>query len=95
MGFRNPLLDPVLHETGLSLVSWTRRGYDTNRGNPDLVTMLLARGLAAGDILLLHDSHSAKTPAGGPVVLEVLPRLLDRIARQGLRPVTLSQAIDS
>jgi len=95
MGFRNPLLDPVLHEMGLALVSWTRRGYDTNRGDPDLVTMLLARGLAAGDILLLHDGQSALTPGGQPVVLEVLPRLLDAIQRLGLKPVTLPQAIDS
>ena len=95
MGFRNPLLDPVLHEMGLALVSWTRRGYDTNRGDPDEVAALLGRGLAAGDILLLHDSHAAPTPDGKPVVLEVLPRLLDSIRRQGLKPVTLSQAIDS
>ena len=95
MGFRNPLLDPVLHEMGLALVSWTRRGYDTNRGDPDEVAALLGRGLAAGDILLLHDSHAAPTADGKPVVLEVLPRLLDSIRRQGLKPVTLSQAIDS
>jgi peptidoglycan/xylan/chitin deacetylase (PgdA/CDA1 family) len=95
MGFRNPLLDPVLHEMGLALVSWTRRGFDTYWGDPDDVAMLLARGLAAGDILLLHDSHAAPTPDGKPVVLEVLPRLLDAIRRQGLKPVTLPQAIDS
>ena len=95
MGFRNPLLDPVLHEMGLALVSWTRRGYDTNRGDPDEVAMLLGRGLAAGDILLLHDGHAAPTPDGKPVVLEVLPRLLEAIQRRGLKPVTLPQAIDS
>ena len=95
MGFRNPLLDPVLHETGLRLVSWTRRGYDTNRGDPDEVAMLLERGLAAGDILLLHDGQAARTPEGRPVVLEVLPRLLGTIERRGLKPVTLPQAIES
>jgi len=95
MGFRNPLLDPVLHETGLKLVSWTRRGYDTNRGDPEEVAMLLERGLAAGDILLLHDGQAARTPEGRPVVLEVLPRLLGTIERRGLKPVTLPQAIES
>ena len=34
MGFRNPLLDPMLHELGLTHVTWTRRGYDTNRSDP-------------------------------------------------------------
>ncbi|HEV2009284.1 MAG TPA: polysaccharide deacetylase family protein, partial [Burkholderiales bacterium] len=28
MGFRSPLLDPVLAKCGLRYVSWTRRGYD-------------------------------------------------------------------
>ena len=94
MGFRNPLLDPVLHEMGLRLVSWTRRGYDTNRSDPAEVASLLERGLARGDILLLHDGHAAIAPNGEPVVLEVLPRLLDAIQARGLRPVTLDQAIE-
>jgi peptidoglycan/xylan/chitin deacetylase (PgdA/CDA1 family) len=94
MGFRNPLLDPVLHETGLALVSWTRRGYDTRRGNPARVARELERGLAAGDILMLHDGYAATSPSGTPVVLEVLPRLIERLHRQGLKPVTLSQAIE-
>jgi len=93
-GLRNPLLDPVLHDMGLRLVSWTRRGFDTRRADPARVGELLARGLAGGDILLLHDGHCARTAAGIPVVLEVLPRLLDEARGRGLRPVTLEQAID-
>jgi peptidoglycan-N-acetylglucosamine deacetylase len=94
MGFRNPLLDPVLHEMGLRLVSWTRRGYDTNPRHVGQVAERLENGLAPGDILLLHDGHNAETPAGNPVVLEVLPRLLETLQRRGLNPVTLRQAID-
>jgi peptidoglycan/xylan/chitin deacetylase (PgdA/CDA1 family) len=94
MGFRSALLDPVLHDLGLRLVSWTRRGYDTRRGDAAKVAACLERGLAAGDILLLHDGHCARTPSGAPVVLEVLPRLLDAIQRQALRPVRLDQAVD-
>lgn len=93
-GIRNPMLDPVLHEAGLTLVSWTRRGYDTQRTDIDSVTARLAADLAAGDILLLHDGHAARTRAGVPVVLEVLPRVLDAAAALGLRPVTLRQAIE-
>jgi peptidoglycan/xylan/chitin deacetylase (PgdA/CDA1 family) len=32
-GLRNPFLEPVLHRLGLSLVSWTRRGFDTREGD--------------------------------------------------------------
>ena len=94
-GLRNPLLDPVLHEIGLALVSWTRRAYDTRRSDARDVAASLVRGLRAGDILLLHDGHSARTAGGGPVILEALPRVLDAIASAGLRPVTLGQAVDA
>jgi peptidoglycan/xylan/chitin deacetylase (PgdA/CDA1 family) len=94
MGFRNPVLDLVLHEMGLKLVSWTRRGYDTNPRHVARVAERLENGLAAGDILLMHDGHAATTPRGTPVVLEVLPRLLETLQRRGLKPVTLHQAID-
>lgn len=93
-GLRNPLLDPVLHELGLRLVSWTRRGFDTRSRNPREVAARLTRGLQAGDILLLHDGGSARTAAGAPVVLEALARVLESAAAQGLRPVALHQALD-
>ena len=94
MGFRNPLLDPVLHDMGLRLVSWTRRGYDTNPRHVATVAERLENGLAAGDILLMHDGQAAPTASGTPVVLEVLPRLLERLQQHGLKPVTLPQAIE-
>lgn len=93
-GFRNPFLDPVLHECGLDLVSWTRRGFDTRERDAAKVGRRLLRELAAGDILVLHDGHSARTPAGVPIVLEVLPRLLDAVQSAALHPVTLRRAID-
>jgi len=92
-GLRNPLLDPVLHRLGLHLVSWTRRGFDTRTRDPGRVLARLARGLAGGDGLLLHDGHACRTPAGRPVLLEVLPPLLARCRTAGLRPVTLDPAL--
>jgi peptidoglycan/xylan/chitin deacetylase (PgdA/CDA1 family) len=93
-GMRSPFLDPVLHDVGLKLASWTRRGFDTRQRNPDHVAARLLDGLAAGDILLLHDGHCARTSSGTPVVLEVLPRLLEAARAKELRLVTLAQAID-
>jgi peptidoglycan/xylan/chitin deacetylase (PgdA/CDA1 family) len=92
-GLRNPFLDPVLHRQGLRLVSWTRRGFDTRERDPALVLARLTRGLAAGDILLLHDGNAARAPGGRPVVLEVLPSLLQACAGAGLQPVTLPEAL--
>ena len=91
-GLRNPFLAPVLDRLGLQLVSWTRRGFDTVRREPEGVLARLARGLAAGDILLVHDGHAARTVTGEPVVLGVLPALLARCADAGLHAVTLPTA---
>jgi len=88
-GLRNLFLDPVLHELGLQLASWTRRGFDTRTGDADRVLRRLTRQLAAGDILLLHDHHAALGPTGRPVLLDVLPPLLAAIRAQGLQPVRL------
>ncbi len=92
-GLRNPFLDPVLHRLNLNLVSWTRRGFDTREPNPQRVLARLTRGLAAGDILLLHDGHAQRTAAGRPVLLDVLPPLLARCRAAGLRALTLAEAV--
>ena len=92
-GLRNPFLDRVLHQQGLQLVHWTRRGYDTNTPNPATVLARLTRGLAAGDILLMHDGHSAPTATGQPVALAVLPQLLAQVQAQGLQSVALPTAL--
>lgn len=92
-GLRNPFLDPVLHGLDLRLASWTRRGYDTRECDPVRVQTRLLRGLGAGDILLLHDGHAARTADGRPVALAVLPPLLAALAAAGLRCVTLRSTL--
>lgn len=92
-GLRNPFLDPILTRLQLRLASWTRRGFDTVRGDSAAVYRRLAQPLRGGDILLLHDGNAARSRNGKPVILEVLPRLLDTLAERNLRPVTLRSAI--
>jgi len=91
-GLRNPFLEPVLARAGLTLVSWTRRGFDTVNRHAPRVLAALTRGLADGDILLLHDGHAARSASGGIVILEVLPALLAAAGAAGLTPVTLRAA---
>ena len=92
-GFRNPFLDPVLVRLGLRLASWSARGFDTRISDAGRVKNSLLRGLRAGAILLLHDGHAARTARGIPVILEVLPAVLESAAAAGLRPVTLRHAL--
>ena len=61
--------------------------------DPALVLSRLSRGLGARDIVLLHDGHAARGPSGEPVIVEVLPALIERIRAAGLAPVTLAEAL--
>ncbi len=92
-GLRNPFLDPVLNRLSLRLASWTRRGFDTVNASADSVLARLTGGLRGGDILLLHDGNAARSRAGSPIVLEVLPRLLEAVAAADLTPITLRSAL--
>jgi peptidoglycan-N-acetylglucosamine deacetylase len=88
-GIQNPLLYAALSQAGLSLVSWTRRGFDTVSHDGARVASRLVRALGPGDILLLHDGSSARDRSGRPVVLDALPRVLDEMNRKGLRSKAL------
>lgn len=92
-GLRNPFLDPVLHRLGLHLVSWTRRGFDTVSTAAPRVLRRLTRGMAAGDILLLHDGHARCGRDGRAIVLAVLPALLAHAAQLDLHATTLREAV--
>ncbi|MGF6756020.1 polysaccharide deacetylase family protein [Paraburkholderia sp. GAS42] len=91
-GLRNVFLEPVLGKLDLRLAAWTRRGFDTRERDPEVVARRLLDGLAARDILLLHDGNAAVTDDGEPLVLAVLPRVIEAAQRQGLRFVTLREA---
>lgn len=92
-GLRNPQLEPVLAHRGLRLCTWSKRGFDTRVGDADAVLKSLMRDLKGGDILLLHDGSAARCADGSPVILKVLPRLLDNIRQANLHSVTLRSAI--
>lgn len=88
-GIRNPWVIPILDRLNLRLVSWSRRGYDAVVADSGRVAGRLLRNLRGGDILLLHDGSCARDKNGRAVVVDVLPRLLDEIARHDLRSLPL------
>ena len=92
-GLRNPFLDPVLCRLQLRLATWTRRGFDTVSGDADTVYRRLVNSLQGGDILLLHDGNAARGRTGQPVILEVLPRLLETLISRQLKSITLRASL--
>ena len=92
-GARNPLLEPSLVRRGLRLVTWTRRGFDAVASEPERILKRLTAGLGAGDILLLHDGNFWRNRSAQPqarAALAVLPALLKRLKKAGLRSVALT-----
>lgn len=91
-GLRNPFLEPVLNRLGLRLTSWSVRAFDTKNGNAEKVKNKLIAGLRPGAIILLHDGNAARTKAGVPTILAVLPDLIEAAREKGLHFVTLADA---
>ncbi|MFJ7567207.1 polysaccharide deacetylase family protein [Herminiimonas sp. NPDC097707] len=92
-GLRNLFLDPVLHQLDLQLVSWTRRGFDTRVRDAQKILDRLLDNAQAGDILLLHDANAARGSNGQPVILDVLPQLIEQITKQNLQFVRLEEGM--
>lgn len=91
-GLRNLFLAPVLSRLNLQLAHWSIRAYDTQVKNPERVKAKLLGGLKPGAIILLHDGNAARTLANEPMVLAVLPALIDAARAHDLHFVTLTQA---
>jgi peptidoglycan/xylan/chitin deacetylase (PgdA/CDA1 family) len=87
----SPRIAAGARRAGLELVGYSARSLDGSR----LVSVALARrrllrGLEPGAIVLLHD---ACVDGRAPVTLELLPQLLEELARRGLASVTLRELL--
>ena len=72
VGHRNLFTHPVAAALGLGVMAWSRRGYDAVEKDPDKVLERILPGLAAGDIVLVHEAT--------PIAAEVLEGVLQRHA---------------
>lgn len=88
-GIRNPLLQGVLEERGLQLVSWSRRAFDTVRRDPVRIVNELTSDLTPGEILVLHDRRTRSANKGRPVVFAALRAVLERLSDGGFRATHL------
>lgn len=83
IGHTNPIIGRVADRLGLEIVGWSASGRDGLSGaDPRAVATRIARSLADGVIVLLHDAaeRGDHEPAGP----RALPLVLDAIARKGL-----------
>lgn len=81
VGHANPFLHAPLRDAGLSRVAWSARGYDAVRADPTAIATHIARDLAPGAIVLLHEG----APHGRSV--EIIAAVLDELGRAGYAAV--------
>ncbi len=81
VGHANPFVDPALRVHGLARVSWSARGYDGVAGDVERVAARIARGLAPGAIVLLHEGarHGRN--------VAIVARVLEELSAFGYRAV--------
>jgi peptidoglycan/xylan/chitin deacetylase (PgdA/CDA1 family) len=87
VGILSPRVVQAARRAGLELVGWSASARDGVRTTVDDAYARLARGLKPGAILVLHDG--SERAGATPIAPEVLTRVLDEMARRGLRSVTL------
>ncbi len=74
---------------GWAPLLWSRWGHDWRRRRaPERIAAEVARDLAPGDVLLLHDADDYSAAGSWRRTLAALPRVLEAIAAAGLEPVT-------
>jgi peptidoglycan/xylan/chitin deacetylase (PgdA/CDA1 family) len=88
MGLSNPRTFRAARSLGLTVVGWSARGLDTRCADPEIIHARIARRLAPGSIILLHD--------GNIPVARLLPTvklLLATLRERGYKVVRLDQLL--
>lgn len=91
-GIRTPLTEPALAHLGLTCVAWSIRTFDSVDRDTARIAARVARKLAPGAIVLLHDGMPLRNrPVPG--VVAALPELLKQVHNLEAKCVTLRSAL--
>jgi peptidoglycan/xylan/chitin deacetylase (PgdA/CDA1 family) len=78
---------------GLEPVYWSAWGLDWEEIGPDRIADLVIRDLAAGSIVVLHDSPRYADRPSAQATAEAIPAIAAAAAERGLEWTTLGQAL--
>lgn len=85
-GLTNHALSNVARRTGLCLVGWDVRSFDTSNLSSDAVAQRVLRRVRCGSIVLLHDGGLSPQR-----VVDITSRILDGLDQQGFSVVRLDR----
>lgn len=86
-GVTNPNIHRGLQGTGLKVIGWSIRSFDTRNEEAGKIVRRITRKLRGGDIVLLHETSGN--------VIQVLEQLLPIIGSRGLKCVSLDQMAEA
>jgi peptidoglycan-N-acetylglucosamine deacetylase len=85
-GVINPMVNKAVKKTGMFIVTWRFRSFDTTASSSDVLLKKTLKKVQAGDILLFHDSCK--------LTAEILEKLIVSLHERGLEFVPLDQLIN-
>ncbi len=78
---------------GLGIVLWSATGREWSAADAPTVANRACHGLAAGGIVLLHDTEASNPVGSLEGVVGALPLIVAELARRNLRAVTLDELV--
>jgi peptidoglycan/xylan/chitin deacetylase (PgdA/CDA1 family) len=90
--FSGPAL-AIVRRRGWTPCLWSKWGWDwSSNATAESISARATTGLAAGDIVLLHDADHYSSPGSWRNTAAALPRVLDAVAAIGAGCVSVSQS---
>ncbi len=92
-GFRGPATALAAAQAGYRVAGWTAGVFDSDQPGADVIAARVARDLAPGSIILLHDADGWRPEASRVQTAEAIPAICSTARTRGLEPVTLSELV--
>jgi peptidoglycan/xylan/chitin deacetylase (PgdA/CDA1 family) len=84
----------VVRDHGMTMVGWDVSAGDWKTRDARHVARTVLDEVEPGSIIVLHDGLDGDVTADRSVLVRALPRILDGLERQGLKPVRLDTLLD-
>ncbi len=93
LGFRSFVMAGVMKGTGMRLVNFSARAYDTRPVDALTIVRRIKKRVGPGAIILLHDGADRDPAPDRRAMLESLPVIIDALRRDGYEFVAVSELI--
>lgn len=94
-GYKSRGVARAVSKLGAHLIGFSYPIFDVENPHPQVLVDRVLSRVAPGDIILMHDGFSPRTPGTRDSLVTALPIILKGLREKGLRPVSLDHALSS